>query len=430
LKRSRIGLLSTVAVVALVAVSTAQAETVPSVQELYRLLKDQQKVVGEQQKLILEQQKRIQELERRATKSEADLVRTRQTVKSTTDAVTTARREVEATRRDVHESKTVMATKDELDRTKAELGTQPSQSVFRVDPQPPGWTAFGEFIYLRPTTDITAFNINQSVGSTFTTNAIALDHSYDPGFRVGLGYRFPGGADLKLAYTFLRAESTTSASKPTTANSSLSSPSLGISSPICCSAGDTSDGTIRYKLSYDVVDAEAGLKFMIGSHLRMRGIAGLRYVRIDQRLTGEIFGTGGGQTAVFFGEAKADYWGIGPRLALAGMWDLGWGFSVNGQFGGTLAVGSQRARSFRVRTGVSPFQGSSEGPSSARLVPGVEAALSLSYKHDFGDNLALILTGGYEFNHWFNLRGFAGGEGGTTSGLSLDGFFARATVKW
>src|SRR5262249_20786633 len=161
------------------------AETVPSVEELFRLFKEQQKVMSEQQKVILDQQRRIRELERRATKSDQDLAHTRQSVRANTEEVTKARRHAEAARKDVN----VMATKEDLDRTKAELGTQPSQSVFRVDPTPPGWMAFGEFIYLRPTTDIVAFTFSTSVPGGNTQNNVTLQHSFDPGFRAGIGYR-------------------------------------------------------------------------------------------------------------------------------------------------------------------------------------------------------------------------------------------------
>src|SRR5262249_19129870 len=198
-------------------------------------------------------------------------------------------------------------------------------------------------------------------------------------------------------------------------------------------AGDTGNGTIRYKLSYDVVDAEAGLNFMVGSYLRMSGLAGLRYVRIDQRLNGEIVSTRAAETATVFGDAHADYWGIGPRLGLAGMWDIGWGFGVDAQFSGTLTVGSARLRSLRARTGAFPFQDSTEGPSSARLVPGVDATVGLSYVVPLGSMTTFKATIGYQFAHWFNLRSFAaGGEGSTsaTNGLGLDGFFVRAAIKW
>ena len=93
---SRASLLAGAAVMSIAMLPPAQAEDVPSVQELYKLFKDQQRVMGEQQKQILEQQKRIQELERRAAKSETDIVRTRQSVKANTDAVKTTQREVEA----------------------------------------------------------------------------------------------------------------------------------------------------------------------------------------------------------------------------------------------------------------------------------------------------------------------------------------------
>jgi hypothetical protein len=433
MRGSRVVLLAGVAALSLMAVSPSWAETVPSVEELYRLFKAQQKIVSEQNKLILDQQQRIQELERRAAKSEGELVRTRQTVRATTEEVTKARRDVEATRKDVQDSKTVMATKTDLDRTKAEIGTQPTQSVFRVDPTPPGWMTFGEFIYMRPTTDIVAFTLNEFGTTTTTTTSTSLDHSFEPGFRFGFGYRFPGGTDVKFAYTFLRASSTTTGNNPGTQSASLSSPSLNLFQNICCTAGWTAQGELKYRLNYDVADAEAGLNFMIGSHLRMRGSAGLRFVRIDQELEGSIATQApGAGTGVVSGSAKADFWGIGPRLALAGMWDLGWGFGIDGRFGGTLAVGSSRLRSDRVSVvnGALSFQNFTTGPSSAKLVPGVDAAISLTYLVPLGGAMSLKAAIGYEFAHWFNMRGFAGGEGSSNTGLSLDGFFVRAALKW
>lgn len=431
----RAGLLASVAAAACIAASTAQAQTVPTVEELYKLYKEQQKLVTEQNKIILDQQRRIQELERRAAKSDAEIARTRQSVKATTDEVTKARRDVEATRKQVDESKTVMATKTDLDRTKAELGTQPSQSVFRVDPTPPGWMAFGEFIYMRPTTDIVAFNFTQfsATFSQSSTTSTSLDHGFDPGFRAGFGYRFPGGTDVKFAYTFLRADSTTTAVNPGGQLASLSSPALSLFQVTCCATDITAQGEIKYKLQYDVVDAEAGLNFMVGSHLRMRGSAGLRFVRIDQKLEGGITTQQGVNSGFTVGDAHANFWGIGPRLALAGMWDMGWGFGIDGRLGGTLAVGSSDNRSSRqtfINSSLSS-QTFTGGPSSAKLVPGVDAAIALTYMMPLGGTMSFKAAVGYEFAHWFNLRGFAGGEGSsTTSGLSLDGFFVRAALKW
>jgi hypothetical protein len=431
MRASRVGLLAGVAALAL-AVGSARAETVPSVEELYRLFKEQQKLVSEQNKLIIDQQKRIQELERRAAKSEGELVRTRQSVRATTEEVTKARREVEATRQDVQQSKTVMATKTDLDRTKAEIGTQPTQSVFRVDPTPPGYMAFGEFIYLRPTTDIVAFTFSTfNFGVTSRSDSVSLEHNYQPGFRVGGGYRFPGGTDVKLIYTFLRTSSTTEASAAAGVTPAINFFSPALSIGACCQ-NFTANGEVRYRLDYDVVDAEAGLNFMIGSHLRMRGSAGLRFVRIDQTLDGRISSLQAAGRVDSYAELRNEFWGAGPRLGLGGMWDFGSGFGIEGQFGGTLAVGVSRIRSNRQNyTNGNQTSGfDSDGPSSAKLVPGVDAALALTFTQPLGGMMVFKASAGYQFIHWFNMKGFAGGEGSSSSSLSLDGFFLRAGVKW
>jgi hypothetical protein len=197
----------------------------------------------------------------------------------------------------------------------------------------------------------------------------------------------------------------------------------------------TAAGVLSYRLAYDVADAEAGLNFMVGSHLRMRGSAGIRYVRIDQRLSGSITTAGGVNNSIDTAEARQDFWGVGPRLGLAGMVDLGSGFGIDGQFGGTLAVGaasSRSSRQFFIQQGanVQAFSFGADGGSSAKLVPGVDAAVALTFTQPLGGTMVFKAAAGYQFVHWFNLRGFANGESSTGSGFSLDGFFFRAGMKW
>ncbi len=427
----RASLLATAAVV--VHIGIAQAEAPPDLDELYRVFKKQQEVVRRLQQNDREKDERIRQLEGRASEAERELQRTRRGLSATGEAVTKARKDADSARKEVRDSKLVMATKADVDRAKAELGTQPTQSVFRLDPRM-GWMAHGDFIYFRPSIDTIGFReqVNNAIGIIDIERHLPLTVGYDPGFRVGAGYRFGNGMDVQFAYTFLRAQSKRSTSL--TGDVALGVDILDISVSPYMGAGTVS-GTLKYSLDYDVVDFTAGVNFTAGSDLHMRGFAGLRYVRIDQKLSSTLYNTYYGYPvygpASVHAEGRSDFWGIGPRLGLSGKWDVGGGFHIFGHIGGSLAIGTYKAQT----TAVNPFGTDiTERTSAVGLNPGVDASIGFGYTHAFSPTMSAFVKVGYHFEHWFNTKRFVNDDSDERNEVqqrfSLDGFFVRVGVKW
>ncbi len=409
---------------AIVHISIAQAEAPPSAEQLYRMLNQQQQVIQQLEKSDREKAERIRQLERRASDAERELQRTRQGLAATGDAVTKARRDADSARKEVRDSKLVMATKADVDRAKAELGTQPTQSVFRLDPRM-GWMAHGDFIYFRPSIDTIGFR-ELVFGPVDSERHLPLTIGYDPGFRVGAGYRFGNGMDVQFAYTFLRASSRRSSSL-TGADVALGIDVLDISAS---AYPGTVSGTLKYSLDYDTVDFTAGVNFMVGSDIHMRGFAGLRYVRIDQKLEGTLFENGLFQDGA---EGRSDFWGIGPRLGLSGKWDVGGGFHVFGHIGGSLAIGTYKARTIELDS-LGTVSDITERTSAVGLNPGVDASIGFGYTYPFSPTMAAFVKVGYHFEHWFNTKRFVNDDSDERNEVqqrfSLDGFFVRVGVKW
>ncbi len=392
-------------------ISSAQAEA-PSNEELFRMVKAQQE-------LIKRQQNRIKELEARTTAYERALGQTSATSRANSQALTKAQKELEQTRQALDESKRVMATRTDLDRTKAELGTQPTVSVFRVNPVI-GWKAFAEINFMRPSTqNLIAFRFRDFINDTVDEQLI--EHSWDVGFRAGGRYAFGNGWDAMAAYTYFRGETSQSASfSPASGDGSLS---VGGFVSACCGAGPFS-GSYKYRLHYDAVDVNVGYNFLAGGNLRFRAMGGLRWMRLDQKFDGEAIDPGGAEGF----SAVADLWGVGPRLGLHGQWDIGGGFSVFGHIAASFLIGSDKAHTTFLNNGVPSFTESRR--SNTVFTQGIDGAIGFGYSFVWSPVNTVHIKIGYRADHYFNLRSFIGGEGTPQGSVTLHGFFLKAAVTF
>jgi hypothetical protein len=98
----------------------------------------------------------------------------------------------------------------------------------------------------------------------------------------------------------------------------------------------------------------------------------------------------------------SSYFGIGPRLGIAGDLAFGCGLSLIGQVGSNLLVGKIKSRliessSAGVSTGLKPGQ-------RTRLVPALDAKLAFAFTVPFRDCSQFGIEAGYEFNHYFNVK--------------------------
>ncbi len=418
----RQGLLAGVSLGALLHIAVAQAESPPTNEELFRMLKAQEEIIRHQDRMI-------DRLEDRARRYERELGKTNLDGRATTSALVKTGKDLEDTRRALRQSQSVMATRADVDRTKAELGTQPTSMVFRTNPVV-GWKGFAEFIYIRPsTTNVVAFEkFFNPPSAPDTDETVLVEHGFDPGFRAGVRYGFGNGWDVAFAYTFLRARST--ATESTAAPDTLSLGGLeniGIGS-----------GAMSYRLHYDAVDADLGYNFFMGAEKRIRAFGGLRWMRLDQSLKGSGAGispsTGDSRAATI--DASADLWAIGPRFGVSGRWDVGAGFFVFSHIAASFLIGSDKARLHTVFA---------EGPSSSNVftqtrrsntvfIQGLDGLIGAGYSWNWAPGMDLHVKLGYRIDHYFNVRGFGfgGGEGSSrgSESVTLHGFFLKAGITW
>ncbi len=408
--------------------SGAQAETAPSSEELFRMLKAQQE-------LIRAQQNRMVDLEARTSRYERELGKTGAASRANTEALTTANKELEETRRAMRESQNVMATKTDLDRTKAELGTQPTTSVFRTNPVI-GWKGFAEFNFMRVSaTNVTAFtsSINDFGSDTFTSQTTLAENSYQPGFRFGGRYGFGNGWDVAVVYTWLRNDTRMNQSLATGPNQSAF---LSVGNQIGDNAGPNGavSGTFTYKVLYDALDLTAGYNFFAGQDLRFRAFGGLRWMRLDQKMGGTVSGFAGGEapsTRNF--SSTADLWGIGPRLGLSGKWDIGGGFMIFGHAAASFLIGSDKG-SFGTAFSEAGFTSTQSRTrnSNTAFTQGLDGAIGVGYSWAWSPTMNVIVKVGYRADHYFNLRGFGGSEssGSGFGSLTMHGFFFKAALTF
>ncbi len=355
----------------------------------------------------------------------------REGMNANSKAVQESRKDAAAARKKAVEAEEkVIAARTDLDRTKAELVTQPTQPVVRLQEMAPGLWVSGDFIYLRPSAAHVAFG---DYNPAFALNLdggrmIDVKTGYDPGFRIGGGWNF-GVFDMAVAYQYLRSSTTTSA---TTRDPPPFGSDLFI--PVGYYAYGRS-GEIKWSVDYDVFDFETGMKLALGPDIMMRPFAGVRYARIDQNLDGFITEPNGDIASV---TAKNDVWGIGPRVGVDVKWIIGGGFDLWGRLGGSFLVGTRdRANRTTFSDGSRPAE-MDQGGSRANLLYGVDASIGLGYTWQFSQTMSLAVKVGYQIEHWLNTQRFLNGSvfaqgnanTGATVPVTFDGFFVRGVLRF
>lgn len=156
---------------------------------------------------------------------------------------------------------------------------------------------------------------------------------WEPGYRVGFGVNIPHDHwDLYFVWTHLnsRAHGHTRAKSDEGIFPVWAIPfgPLGISYVKAARA--------HWKLYLNVVDAELGKEYYVGSKLSLRPHLDLRTVFIDQHYDISYF-KGPLDDHI---EMKLNYWGIGPRVGLDMQWWLVCGFSLMGNADISLVYGN------------------------------------------------------------------------------------------
>lgn len=162
---------------------------------------------------------------------------------------------------------------------------------------------------------------------------------WDWGFRLNLGYQVPPKKmDLNACWTYFKTQNTTSdtATSPNTFFSVWSIPST------------TSGTAYEYhsnahtRLILNMLDLGMGTTFSPRPFLDITPFIDLSSVWIHQKFHFDLSGGPGLSGLSVIDDSihmKNDFWGIGPKVGMNTLWNLGWGFGICGNFNFSLLWG-------------------------------------------------------------------------------------------
>lgn len=248
-----------------------------------------------------------------------------------------------------------------------------------------------------------------SIADSFVAGkAHHISDSWEPGFRVGIGYDLPcDGWDVVAYYTNLYSKShshhffdpTVSSFNPQYSTF----PSRGSS---------FNDVHAHWKLNLNVLDFELGREFCVSSCLTLRPFIGVRAAWIDQSIRTELYSVT--DTDDFFvdgSKVKSKFDGAGLRGGFDTEWKLGWcGISIYGQTAASILYGRHKTsyHEFYFLTPQSEFGTDVEYKNNYNGCIAIgDAAIGLRWKEYFYcDTIALTLQVGYETHFYWNQARF------------------------
>ncbi len=168
-----------------------------------------------------------------------------------------------------------------------------------------------------------------------TTKDVTLDRNYENGYRVGVGYQVPSNDwEFKVVYTNMPTHATGSANYPT-ANDIVST---GISFSYSDS-GIAGPGHVDIKWDGNInnIDVDVGRTLSLGECFRLHPHIGFRALWADQKYKARVVGVLDDVPYDFLAiDAKEKFNSYGVEAGLGASWNVGYGFSLLGHFGGSL----------------------------------------------------------------------------------------------
>jgi hypothetical protein len=235
---------------------------------------------------------------------------------------------------------------------------------------------------LRRNQDYAVVGTNPNFGPSGTI--MSVEGKFDPGFRVGAGYRLPGeGWEAVLDYTSFR----------TTGNNAVSAPDGGFVFPTLTFPGlvtRAQGATANNSITLNVFDLEFAKRWEVGESLMLRGFAGPRIAIVDQKFTALYVGGDVASDAV---RRRLEFEGYGIRAGGEASYKLFDHFGVYGR--GAVSMLSSRFHS-DLSENANGQTVVSASEKFNKMVPVLEMGVGVSYQKG-----CLRLSAGYEFVNWF-----------------------------
>jgi hypothetical protein len=283
--------------------------------------------------------------------------------------------------------------------------------------------------------DMAAADITTGGGANITSTALVPDFSYKSGYKVYLTYDL--GCDWTFYAGLTRLSSNAGVSEffdPAAAIAHTSTIVLNsVSFPILLSITSDPEQVINsvyssWDLNLYYLDLDIGRRFFSCRWLELGSYFGLRGMWMKQTLDLDAvtpnFQDEPGIVAFFFLDQQEKIRGVGIQGGMNGYWRIGCGFSLIGQFGGSLLYSRFNVNGdLDINNPVGATPTSIEfGGSFHKSIPTVDTSILLQYATCFcGHGVELHI--GWENHLFFHTNFFGLSESGnlTMEGLTLGG---------
>jgi len=249
--------------------------------------------------------------------------------------------------------------------------------------QDAAWSFGVDYLIAQPVAD--AWGIG-SLEPKFNSSAIRLEAAYELG----------DGRDVNLNWTHLFSKNT---------SETFEIPGTG--------ALDISE---RYK--FDVVNLELGQTIITGERSNIRIFGGLQFARIGSELGTAVVFDDDGLPVSINDTFESNLFAVGPRLGVAGNYQIVDNISVVASAATSLLVGNVKSKIIDEGT-------TTELSDQRTIVPGFEGKLGLSYDQAVGSDGTVSVEAGYQVASYINAlkSQYAGNENFGLQGVYL-------SLKW
>lgn len=221
-----------------------------------------------------------------------------------------------------------------------------------------------------------------------------LSPNYAPGFELGIRYVFPNCLDNDVHLNWTHFYSKTSDTTVAPNGNFFLGPDYLIGPP-----GSTvrrANGAVQFH--YDVINLDFG-QYIDYKHLKLRLFAGISNPYLGEEIKTTFSGVGSFGAFSMLQDVDINFRGLGPRIGLGGLYDIGCGFGVVGEGAAAAVIGSLSTKT--------DFTGNAERGShnnhqflkdqtTTQTIPAFDIKLGLNYKYAVPNCMNVTATLGYQ----------------------------------
>jgi len=251
-----------------------------------------------------------------------------------------------------------------------------------------------------------------TVISTFRGEGRDPHFRWDPGFRIATGYEF-ACSDWGVAAAWTHFNSRTDSSN---------------------------NSRLRWNIRLDEIDILAGYDYKVGSCFALMPYAGVRGVRIDQKVHAGEFGSSSSSLSstslstsssipdFFFSNRhhKERFSGVGPLFGLEADWNIGCGFSFYANASVSWLYGKFDIRLTEADEIFGGFNFCSVRKRLDAILTAADAGIGIRWKQCVCENMELFFQLGLEHHRYFDFNRI----GDCCGDLSFDGLNFSAAIEF